>query len=253
MNDHPSFEHWQELIAGFVLGDLEPDETAQLQRLLTERPELGTEVAELQEVLRQVVDDGVGVEPPPRLSWQILQAVEAENLSPALAQSNTSAPEIRNPWKIWYLLAAGILATVVGGLGWHDYQMQQALDQSEKLVAMLQAPRTRIFQLRGMPVARNASGSMMVNLSNNRAALALRDLPVRNGKFYRLWAVVDRDRKLGCGHPLHGDIAAIANEFGISPQQFGELYHPQLKGFVITMEDSPTSTQPSGPIVMSSI
>jgi Anti-sigma-K factor rskA len=253
MNDRHSFEYWQELIAGFVLGDLEPAETTELHRLLAEHPELVTDITELQEVLRRVVDDGVGVEPPPHLGWHILQAIEAEDRLSARSKIFPLTAVFRHSQTIWYLLWGSLIAALIGGLGWHDYQLQQALSRSEKLVGMLQAPHTRIFQFRGMPVAKNASGSLMVNLASNRAALALRDLPVKNGKFYRLWAIVDRDRKLGCGHPLHAEAKAIANEFGISPQQYSELYHPHLKGFVVTMEDSPTTTQPSGPIVMSSI
>jgi anti-sigma-K factor RskA len=254
MNDHLAFEHWQELVAGFVIGDLDANETQELQRLLADRPELTLEVSQLQEVLRQVVEEGAAVEPSAHLCWEILHAIEQEESSVETSPQEAISPTFRPQWrKLWYTIRGAIAATAIGALGWHDYQVQQALDHSEKLVAMLQTPNTRIFQFRGMSAAKQASGSVMLNIANNRAAIAIRDLPVAQGKFYRLWAIVNADRKLLCRTTLPSDKAAIVNEFGISPDRFSELYHPQLKGFVVTVEDSPTTTQPAGAVVMSSI
>jgi hypothetical protein len=104
-----------------------------------------------------------------------------------------------------------------------------------------------------MTDAREAGGSMMVNVSEHRAALTLRALPVQKGKFYRLWAILDRDRKHRCGEPIPGEQVAMTNNFRISPQEFNELYHPQLKGFIVTLEDSPLTTQPSDRVIVSSI
>jgi anti-sigma-K factor RskA len=252
MNNHPSFDHWQELMAGFVLGDLDPSETAEVERLLSEHPELATEVGKMQEVLRQITEDSAETEVPSHLCWEILHTAEGELETTTVTNTRLNYTT-KSARRLWYLVAGGIVATAIGVFGWHDYQMQQALQRSQAVVAMLQSPRSRIFQFQGINDAKQASGSMIVNVSENQAALNLRALPIQKGKFYRLWAILDRDRQHRCGEAIPGEQIEMSARFSISPQTFSELYHPQLQGFIVTIEDAPTTTQPSDRVIMSSI
>ncbi len=64
MNKFFDSEHIKNLAAGFVMDDLTPEEAKEFQLLLDEYPELITEVDDLQEVLRQVLDGFTEVEAP---------------------------------------------------------------------------------------------------------------------------------------------------------------------------------------------
>ena len=42
---------WEELLAGYVLGDLEPEEVTEMHQLIAEHPEIVTEIDYLQDTL----------------------------------------------------------------------------------------------------------------------------------------------------------------------------------------------------------
>ena len=44
-------ENWEELLAGYVLGDLEPEEVTAMHQLIAEHPTIITEIDRLQETL----------------------------------------------------------------------------------------------------------------------------------------------------------------------------------------------------------
>ncbi|NEP52957.1 MAG: hypothetical protein F6K65_30830 [Moorea sp. SIO3C2] len=78
-----SSEERQELIAGYVLGDLTSAEAELFKRLLTEQPELQSEVVALQDALAMMPYGLEDVEPREEVRSQILSVAEAElNLSP---------------------------------------------------------------------------------------------------------------------------------------------------------------------------
>lgn len=55
MTRFSSPEYLNELAAGYVVGDLDPEEAAEFQLRLVENPELAKQVTDLQEVMRQVL------------------------------------------------------------------------------------------------------------------------------------------------------------------------------------------------------
>ncbi len=100
----------QELVAGYVLGDLTSAEAETFQTLLAEMPELQAEVISLQETLAMMPYGLDEVEPQGSLRSQILSAAQAE-LSPSVARRQPR-PQVRLPWLV-STLAAG-LAIVCG-------------------------------------------------------------------------------------------------------------------------------------------
>jgi hypothetical protein len=44
-------DNWQELLAGYILGDLDPEEAERVRQLLSMNPDLAVEADRLQEVL----------------------------------------------------------------------------------------------------------------------------------------------------------------------------------------------------------
>jgi anti-sigma-K factor RskA len=78
-------DNWQELVAGYALGDLSPEEAEELQRLLANNPNLTVEVASLQEVLALMPYALPQQEPSAQLRNSILAAVE---VNPVIETSN---------------------------------------------------------------------------------------------------------------------------------------------------------------------
>lgn len=234
-----------ELLAGYVAGNLDPDELAEVQQLLTEHPELMAEVRALDQTLEQLVESFVAAPPPDHLSAQLLAA--AQSSIPRKLSHRAILP--------WGRIATGALAAaLVLSLAVDNYRMRMELSRTAAIVDVLHYPGTRTFTLRGMPVAQQSSGTMMVNLDQETAAIALSNLPsTPRGQVYRLWAMIGNE-KVPCGEPLPAQTAAtFRDRFPISPTSFPELYDPRLTGILITLEASRNAPQPTGPVILSSL
>ena len=51
MTEYKYPQEWEELLAGYVLGDLEPEEVTAMQEIIVNHPEIVTEIDRLQETL----------------------------------------------------------------------------------------------------------------------------------------------------------------------------------------------------------
>ncbi|MEM9266861.1 MAG: hypothetical protein AAGA46_15190 [Cyanobacteria bacterium P01_F01_bin.13] len=118
MTNSFSREEIQELIAGYVLGDLSSTEAEDFQCLLADMPELQAEVAALQEALAMMPYGLDEVEPERELRSQILSAAQAE-----LAQHRPSLQKMRlqknrrfQPRLPWAMSAAAASLAIVCGL-----------------------------------------------------------------------------------------------------------------------------------------
>ncbi|MFH7030849.1 MAG: anti-sigma factor domain-containing protein [Heteroscytonema crispum UTEX LB 1556] len=83
-------EDWETLIAGYVLGDLTPEEVVEVNQYLAAYPELASEVSSLQATLALLPLTLPETSPPQNLRSQILQAAESFNL--ADVNLNTQTP-----------------------------------------------------------------------------------------------------------------------------------------------------------------
>ncbi len=72
-------ENLDEYDAAYVLGDLEPSEAEEFQRLLATNPDLVSEVQSLQDTLDEVLCGLNEVEPPPHLLPNILASVNSSS------------------------------------------------------------------------------------------------------------------------------------------------------------------------------
>ena len=108
----------QELMAGYVLGDLDPDERATFQTLLLASPELEAEVLSLQEALG-MMPLGLAVQEPPDALRNRILAVAVPQPSPIRKRWKRSVS-----WSVWVgSLAVGIAII----LGWQNWQLRQQL------------------------------------------------------------------------------------------------------------------------------
>jgi len=223
-------EQLENLLAGYVLGNLTPEEAAQLKQLLDHNPDLLTELRRLESTLAVIPLSLPVSSPSQQLETRILQAAEAEvsaaNRSPAKAGSR-----VRLSWQ-W---GGAIAAVMIAGLGIETYWLHQTLAAAElenhhlhqqlataqvtldrirqtelattrkelsryqQAVNLLRQPKNRFLTLIGTNPKLQSSGSLVMVPTKSSALLVLRDVaPLPKGKVYLLWALVD-GQKVNCG------------------------------------------------------
>jgi anti-sigma-K factor RskA len=185
MNKSFDSEYIKNLAAGFVVDDLSPEEAEGFRLLLDERPELIAEIEDLQEVLRQVVDGFIEVEPPADLLGKIISQTEVittqkTNINdiPIQQQNNLLIPKKSQRWT---KIAGSIAALFVIILGVDNYRLRQSLGvvtadnqklrqdfaQAQSVKNMLQNSQTRLYTFEAVRstnnITDNASGSIVIN------------------------------------------------------------------------------------------
>ena len=260
-------EYLEELLAGYVLGNLSPEEAEDLQRILLDRPELVAEVQILQEVLAALPYALPVMEPSSQLRQNILEALAINNSldhtqENALDdrhqlthhQSNPSIQINRPRWQTipWRKVIGGIAALVTVAIAVDSYRlrqqiiaMQRQINGQRDLIAMLQQPNTRLVSLKGMDQAVTASGNIVVTPGEPQAVLILQNLsPLPDGQAYQLWSIVNNQK-------------IPWEQFRVDQKGtvFVKLALPQNQAvtrLAITVELSPPPPEPTGPMVMTS-
>lgn len=235
---------WQEIMAGYVLGDLSAAEQLALENWLKEHPEAKSELTSLQETLA-LSAYGLDEEAKPSeaLRWRILQ--EARQSQPT---DSVPVPKRRN-WLSWgasLAAAAAIAVLSMDSIQVHNElaQANKEIDHYRDVAAMLQAGNTKLVSLKGMDAGEGASGNIVVTPGTPEVVLTLRNLPMpRTGEVYRLWAVVD-GQKVAYGEFMPVKDGSVFAKLPIN----NRLLAAPL---VVTLE-ALTASKPVGPMVMTS-
>lgn len=269
------YQQREELLASYVLGDLTPEEVAQVDQLLVSNPELLEEVKHLQETLALLPFALPGDEPPQLLGAQILQAateisateISKEN-SPLsvtekvsrrqrnwLGSAGTTSVEralMRSSARIPLMnMTFGLIAASFVGLGFYIHNLQQKivttrneLSYYQETVALLRQPNNRLLSLKGIGKKFEASGSFVIVPSSGKGVLSLQNLsPLPKDKVYRLWAV-NNGEKVDCG------------DFEVNPQGKALVQLPvdnsmvNISSALVTIEPLKPVSQPTGETVM---
>ncbi len=233
----------EELIAGYVLGNLSSEEAEEFRQLLAAHPELSTEITLLQEVLGLMPYALPQVAPPQHIRVAVLEAVDdvvGENYSP-----------LRRRWP-WKRITASIAAILVLALSLDNYFLRrqlrimqvQTLPQKD-VISMLKNANTHLISLKGMDMASAASGSIVITPGEQEAVLVVQNLPVLpEGQFYQLWAVVNGE-KISWGQFNTSSQGTVLIKLSIPPVT-------DAAQLVFTVEVSPAPWQPDGGMVMTS-
>jgi hypothetical protein len=274
MNKSFDPEYIKNLAAGFVVDDLSPEEAEEFLLLLDEHPEVIAEVEDLQEVLRQVVDGFIEVEPPADLLPKILSQVSVQEANIA----NVNNISIQQTDKLitpktsrrWTKFAGSIAALFVVILGIDNYRLRQNLSvvsadnqklrqdftQVQAVKSMLQNSQTRLYTFEAASsknkITDNASGSIVINPQKQKAVMMFQNLPAPPpGQVYLLWTVI-ADKKLPCGQVKPYSWGTASYELPFSNQMYQEFTHPQFSGLVVTLETDAKVSRPTGKVVMQS-
>jgi anti-sigma-K factor RskA len=240
MTGSSSPEHLEELITGYVLGDLNSEEVEEFERLLAENPQLATEVQSLQAVFNLLPYTLPDVEPPPNLRSAILEAVAPSK------RDRAGRKVIRGQWSPILGSAAALLALV---FGLDNYRLRQELKlqrAQQNVITVLQQPNTRLLSLVGTDKANTASGSIAIALDAQKAAIALQNLPPAPAdRIYRLWAIVD-ERAIACAEFSASQQGTVLGEVSLHVPACSQT----KSTLAVSLEPSSLPPQPAGPIVM---
>ena len=172
-------EELQLLIAGYVLGDLDPEEAAAFERLLEQDPAIAAEVAQMQQAL-ETSYSVLEVTPPAHLRSAILEQAQADS-----AMEPASRPRKLLAWRSRLEVAAAVL---IVALGINNYRLWQALQTSQ---SETQRYAALTYVLTATKRDSQASATVIVNPSTLEATIAVKNLPpLPPGKVYALWTVV---------------------------------------------------------------
>jgi anti-sigma-K factor RskA len=232
MNDNR--DHLDHLLAGYTLGDLSSEESAELQQLLQTDPKLLQELDRYQETLAM-------------LPLALRESSPAANLRERLlARGVPQQPKGKPSW--WVILALGFGAAIaLLGVDSILLRRQMAetlaeLQNHRETVAMLRQPQSRIITLQGMGIISTAAGRLVV--TDQKATVVIANLmPPPPGKSYQLWGIRD-GKKLNCGKLI--------------PDAQGTIYKNivtdrllmEATSFMVTLEPAETMPQPTGDTVM---
>jgi anti-sigma-K factor RskA len=176
-------EELQLWLAGYVLGDLSPEEAERLEALLKLRPELHRELQALQRAL----ETAYGVEekqPPPALRASLLQA-HAEQA----AQPMRTPAWIAKGSRLWQRGLGAVAAGLIVALGLGNLYLWRRLQ-----LAQTQGIPGEVLTYELQPTAENLAGSVKLEVDPQRlqGRLVAQGLPpLPEGRVYALWVVVD--------------------------------------------------------------
>ncbi len=241
-------DHWQELMAGYVLGNLTPEEAEELQQLLSAHPELGEEMGTLQEVLAAMPYALPEVQPAASVRSRILTAAHHQ-LDPIVPTRRRDRPRSRA-----LLWGGGIAAILAVAIGFDNLNLRQQLATTQAkiasqtdLIAMLQAPQTKLVTLKGMDQLSKAAGNVVITPGEAGAIVVLQDLPtLPPGQTYNLWAVAS-GQKVAAGNFTANPQGRVFVKVPLASATSDRVTH-----LVVTIEASPTPLSPQGPMVMTS-
>jgi anti-sigma-K factor RskA len=169
-------EHLQQLIAGYVLGDLDPDEAAEFERLINSDPSIAQEVAQMQTAL-ELSYAPEEVTPPAHLRTAILNASTPQ-----------APPRVRQRFS-WSRAMNIAAAALIVALSINNYRLWRTLQASQTEVQRL---ATLNYSLQATGDQQQSSAKLAVDPNSLEASLQVSGLPpLPEGKVYVLWTVLE--------------------------------------------------------------
>lgn len=232
MTNNPRSHNLEEILAGYVLGDLDEIELVWLNEQLAANPQLRERVAQLKLTLNL-------------LPYGLPEDIPQNNLrSQILARSQPQPPHPKYRWS-WIVSAVTAASTLLLAVNNFSLRQQIAftedrLKQQQELIALLRQPNSQLVALRPHNNTVTTSGSLFISPESNTAVLTLKNLDtLSENQVYRLWAV-SQGIKTGCSN--------------FTPNNRGEVYLDlssnnalfNASSISITIEPRPDTEQPLG-------
>ena len=232
MTNNPRSHNLEEILAGYVLGDLDEAELVWLNEQLAANPQLKEQVTQLESTLNL-------------LPYGLPEDVPQNNLrSQILAQAQPKAVSPKYRWG-WIISAVTAVSTLLIGVNNFSLRQQIAvtedrLEQQQELIALLRQPNNRLVALRANDDTVTTSGSLFISPESNTAVLTLKNLDALPGKqVYRLWAI-SQGKKTGCSNFTPN----AQGEVHLNLSSDDALFN--ASAISITIEPEPDTEQPLG-------
>jgi hypothetical protein len=276
-NDDPN---QTDLVAGYILDDLSPEEVTQLNQTLAEDPTLHQEIGSFGEAFAALPYDLPILEPAARLKDKIISAashsIPDQNLADPRSKVVPTSSLGQRSWKRWIpAIGIGFAAAVVTALGLNQIQLSQQLQQAAVSQQQLQAMKTEVERLRNELQAnqgtiellsqpdtqmyslmgttdpksgRISKARLLTRPGTVAVTLVAHDLPkLTNNQIYRLWAVATPTAApMYCGQFRQNDRGTAQ---WIAPNVACTKTPKQL---LITLDAPTDPTTAAGPLVMKS-
>ncbi|MBT9317633.1 anti-sigma factor [Leptothoe spongobia] len=194
---NPLPEEKRMLLAGYVLGDLVPEERERVEQLVLDDPVMLKELQALQASFEVMPQGLVPVVPPAHLRERIVM-----RSSKAVGVREPREPEVRQSrGKIWPVLV-GVVAISTLALAMDNLRLRNQLAQrikSDRVASILQQPNSRLIALTGD--GNDAAGTLLFTPGNwQEVIVSLGDLPpLPPEEIYRMWLMLENGTVIYCG------------------------------------------------------
>lgn len=241
MKNNYESHNLEEILAGYVLGNLEEKELTWLNKQLTVNPQLQQQINELETTLTL-------------MPYSLPQDVPSSDLRSKICHKITHSNQAKSghTFKLnrlaWVISGVTALTTLL--LGVNNYGLRQELainnqqlGQQQELINMLRQPHNRLVSLQGLDELPTATGSLFIAPQKKKAVLALQNLAPLSGKeVYRLWAI-SPGKTTGCAD-------FIPNDQGMIHIEFSNNALNDADSVLITVEPEADTKQPQGRHIM---
>ncbi|MEL6441434.1 MAG: anti-sigma factor [Cyanobacteria bacterium J06621_8] len=232
MTNNPHIYNLDEILAGYVLGDLDEAELVWLNEQLLVNPQLRTKITQLESTLSL-------------MSYGLPEDLPTKDLrSQILAQAKPVPETPKYRWN-WFITAVTALSTL--WLGAHSLSLRQQIAlqegrvrQQQELISLMGQPNNLLIALKSERDLVAASGSLFIAPERDTAVLTLQNLqPLVGTQVYRLWAI-SQGKKTGCVNFIPDNQGAVTLTIPNDDALFN------ASSVLITIEPEANTQQPLG-------
>jgi anti-sigma-K factor RskA len=224
----PISDHSQELIAGYALRSLAPDEMQRVAAMIAEDPQLQALLDDYQSVMAAMAEPTPG-KAPTGLKSRILDSIDQRSLASRVAQQSiakTRRPQSSAwilPWRInGYGLALGGL--LMGLLGLDNYHLRQQMrqlrsDYQAKSAEVEEVPEYYAFKLQSNDNA--AQGLAALDFEDGQIQVSFHALSqLEEGESYHLWAFTENHQEILCGQFRPSEAGTVLDTLTVNVKDY---------------------------------
>ena len=241
MTNNYDYYNLEEILAGYVLGNLDEKELAWLNEKLLADSQLKEQIKELEATLTFMPYSLPKDMPSSDLRSQICNKIAHHN-------QPKSSRVLKLNRLAWIISGMTALTTLLLGVNNYGLRQQLAINHNklqpqQELISLMRQPNNLLVSLQGLDELPNASGSLFIAPQKKKAVLALQNLAPLSGKqVYRLWAV-SQGKKTGCAN-------FTPDEKGIVYLELSNNALKDANSILITVEPEADTKQPQGNTIM---
>jgi anti-sigma-K factor RskA len=217
----PTSERLEELMSGYVLDALTPEETVEFEQYLCNDLTLIKRLNQMQEMAALLTRSQT---PPSELRAKLQKISQATEQSPQPRPIVQPQPPIAK-WKL--LGAIGALALLI--LGIDNMRLRHQLFASRTQVTTLQASAAAheeedyTFELKAKQAGSNAEAIVVFDADEGVLFVGAKNLPpLPADEAYHLWAFTKDNQKILCGQFNTDDSNQLTQQFSVRPEDYQE-------------------------------